>query len=522
MITRRRVIGGALALVGCGEVPRPPLDGRIANHDAATRGHRVRDARPTTGRPEGRVDVLIVGAGVAGLSAAWQLHRRGFGGTVRIIDVGDGPGGTSAAGAGPHGPHPTGAHYVTLPNPEAVDFRALLADLGVITGFEADGRPRFDPTALCFAPEERLWVRGRWFDGLWPSALCTPEDERQLEAFEAEVAGWRSRVGADARPAFAVPVAASSLDPEIRALADVTFATWLDGRGYSSPALRWKLSYDVRDDYGADVDAISAWAGLHYHAARRPDPAERDLGTRVLTWAEGNGWLIRAMTARFPWAVEPKLVARAISPGEGGVQVLVDREGEVGEIRAGAVILAVPSTVAGRLVGREGWRGPDAAPWRVAALAVSRRPGGAGALPAWDNVVYGAKGLGYIDAGHNALRIVDDGPRMLVYYAPVPGVPAEARRGLLGATWEAEAAGVLDDLSGAVPELAAITSRIDVWHHGHGTIVPAVGLHAPGRLAAFAEGWPSGVFVAHTDLSGLSLFEEAHFHGVRAADRVLG
>jgi hypothetical protein len=357
---------------------------------------------------------------------------------------------------------------------------------------------------------------------LWPSALCTAEDEQQREAFEAEVAGWRTRIGSDGRPAFAVPVAASSVDPEIRALADVAFSTWLESRGYTSPALRWKLSYDVRDDYGADVDAISAWAGLHYHAARRPDPAEKDLGTRVLTWAGGNGWLVEAMRARLPWVVQSRVVARAVVGGEGDLRVIVDREGDLGEIRSGAVILAVPSTVAGRLVGRDGWRGPDAAPWRVAALAVSRRPAGPGAAPAWDNVVYGARGLGYVDAGHNALRIVDDGPRMLAYYAPLLGPPAEARRGLIGATWEAEAQGVLDDLSAAVPELAGITSRIDVWHHGHGTIVPAVGLHAPGRLAAYAEGWPRGVVVAHTDLSGLSLFEEAHYHGVRAADRVLG
>lgn len=521
MITRRGAIGGALALVACGEAPRAPIDGRIANHGDAARGHRVREARPTSGRPDGRVDVLIVGAGVAGLSAAWRLAKRGFSGTVRIVEVGEGPGGTAAGATGPRGPHPTGAHYVTLPSPEAVDFRQMLADFGVITGFDADGRPRYDPTALCFAPEERLWVRGRWFDSLWPSALCTAEDERQRAAFEAEVVAWRDRIGADGRPAFAVPVASSSGDPEIRALADRSFAAWLTARGYDSLALRWKLSYDVRDDYGADLDAVSAWAGLHYHAARRPDPAEPDLGTRVLTWASGNGWLVDALRARIPWAVEPRIVARAVDVGPGGLRVLVDRDGDLGEIGAGAVILAVPSSVAGRLVGRDGWRGPDTAPWRVAALSVTRRPAGPGAPPAWDNVVYGAAGLGYVDAGHNALRRFDDGPRTLVYYAPVAGPPAEARAGLLGATWEAEAQRVLDDLAPAVPEIAAITERIDVWHHGHGTVIPAVGLHGPGRLDALAAGWPERVFVAHTDLSGLSLFEEASFHGIRAADAVL-
>ena len=51
-------------------------------------------------------------------------------------------------------------------------------------------------------------------------------------------------------------------------------------------------------------------------------------------------------------------------------------------------------------------------------------------------------------------------------------------------------------------------------------MVPGVGLHQGVGLAALAE--PVGrVHFAHTDLSGLSLFEEASWHGVRAAEEVL-
>ncbi len=57
--------------------------------------------------------------------------------------------------------------------------------------------------------------------------------------------------------------------------------------------------------------------------------------------------------------------------------------------------------------------------------------------------------------------------------------------------------------------------------HGHGMVRPSVGfLSAPSRLRARATA-KDRLFFAHSDLSGLSLFEEAQYRGVAAADRAL-
>jgi hypothetical protein len=45
-----------------------------------------------------------------------------------------------------------------------------------------------------------------------------------------------------------------------------------------------------------------------------------------------------------------------------------------------------------------------------------------GAAPSWDNVLYGAPGLGYVDARHQSLSPVP-GPTVLTYYRALGDVP---------------------------------------------------------------------------------------------------
>ncbi|MFN7146660.1 MAG: NAD(P)-binding protein, partial [Myxococcota bacterium] len=469
-----------------------------------------------------RADVVVVGAGVAGLCAAWRLAGQGL--TVRLLELWSAPGGTAIAGDGPRGPHPWGAHYLTLPGPDAVHVRRILRELGVITGFDAEGHPAYAGDALCLAPEERIWDGGEWIEGLWPTAHATAADRAQRDAWEGIVADFRDRVGADGRPAFTIPIAKSSRDPAIRALADVSFADWLDEQGLTAPVLRWSLEYATRDDYGASLADTSAWAGLHYFCARRPDPSDaRDLGTHVLTWPAGNGWLVERLVPRAGVPVETGVIVRAVEVSDAGARVWAERAGtgDVVGIDAGAVVLAVPTRLARHLLptlpGGDAPL-PDQAPWRVAQLHVSALPTAHGVPTAWDSVIYGAASLGYVTSSHQ--RGTYGGPGVLTWYEPLLGDPAAARRALLPETWEQARDHVLDDLAPSHPDLLDVLERLDVWHWGHGTVRPAPGLHAVGRLDRLLALHPR-VHLAHTDLSGVSLFEEASFHGVRAAEAVL-
>ncbi|MEL6716853.1 MAG: FAD-dependent oxidoreductase, partial [Planctomycetota bacterium] len=81
-------------------------------------GHALRDGTLRSGSAEARERrrVVVVGGGVAGLSAAWRLARAGWE-DVTVLELarevgGTSRGGSNAAPGGPRVPHPFGAHYL--------------------------------------------------------------------------------------------------------------------------------------------------------------------------------------------------------------------------------------------------------------------------------------------------------------------------------------------------------------------------------------------------------------------------
>jgi hypothetical protein len=178
----------------------------------------------------------------------------------------------------------------------------------------------------------------------------------------------------------------------------------------------------------------------------------------------------------------------------------------------------MPHFVASRVAPEVGSaKGFSYAPWVVANVTTSRRPRGKGVPLAWDNVSSASESLGYVVATHQEAS-GPAGPSVLTWYMPLSAQsPAEARKAMLArplADWQRT---VSDDLLAMNPDLAGAIERIDVWRWGHAMIRPTPGfITGPARAAALATKPP--LFLAHSDLSGLSLFEEAHWRGLVAAE----
>ncbi|WP_066716981.1 FAD-dependent oxidoreductase [Sphingomonas pituitosa] len=521
---RRTVLGlgaGAVAVTGAGLAaaldrgePLPP--GGLGGADLA-RGHRLRDGGfPAPSRFE-EVDLVIAGGGIAGLSAGWRLQDAGFT-RFRLLELEDQVGGNARGGRNAVSAYPLGAHYLPVPNREAKAVRHLLRQLGILTG-ERDGVPVYDPEQLCADLQERLLWQGRWQEGLVPRTGLSAQDRADLAAFERAMAAYSTRIGSDGKPAFAVPMAYSSRDADLVTLDRLDFASWLDQQGWRSPVLRAHVRYAMRDDYGTEPHEVSAWAGVHYFAGRRGWTVD-GAGDNELTWPEGNARLARGLAGFFPDRIAAGHIVHHVA--QEGAAVLVDSFDVAAQVtvrtRARAAILAMPQFLARRVCPSVGAAEAFSyAPWLVANVTVDRLPGGRGVPLAWDNVSSTSNALGYVVATHQA---PDAFPRstVLTWYLPLSDMPpAVARRLLLERSADEWKAIVRDDLLAMHPELADAIRGIELWRWGHAMIRPT-----PGFLARGAAVRPQPpLFLAHSDLSGLSLFEEAHYQGVLAAEAAM-
>jgi len=498
-LSRRDVLtaflGAPFAALACRERALPLPPGELVG--ASDRiGHRLREgAIPPPSRWETH-DVVIAGGGIAGLAAAWRLHQAGVRDVV-LFELEPALGGTARSGRS----FPWGAHYIVAPSPENHTLIRLLDEMGVIENGEVAEQ------FLCRDPQERVFYRGRWYEGLYLHAGASHEDLRQLRAFEAEIARWSAWRDARGRRAFDIPVAQCSDDAEVTALDRISMREWMDSRGFNSPRLRWLIEYATRDDYGALLGDTSAWAAVFYFASREQRP--------FITWPEGNGRAV-AHLARFAQPRTGWLVTNIAANGD----VIAVRGGEAVGVHARHVIFAGPQFVARRVIPtRETSSEFTYGSWMVANLALRDRPVSPGFPLAWDNVLYDSPSLGYVVSTHQ--QGIDRGPTVLTYYYALCGSDVHRERErLLAAGRDAWAEVALADLSRAHPDIRMLTERVDVMRWGHAMIRPRPGFVWSNARRRAAE--PHGaIHFANTDLSGVALFEEALFHGVRAAEEIL-
>jgi len=525
------VAGAPLAALGACAPARPAWTSRWVGA-AAERGHRLREPAPV-GPPAltRRAGVLVVGAGIAGLAAARALAKAGID-DVHLLDLEDTPGGNSRGHRLGGIDCPLGAHYLPTPGDSAVEVIELLEELGLRR--REHGRVVYDERHLCHSPQERLYIAGHWHEGLLPPIDALPAAQRastlaQYRRYAATIE--RLRTGR----AYDVPTARAAWTPEHAALDATSFGAWLDAQGYDAPALRWYLDYCCRDDYGAGAAQVSAWAGVHYFASRHGFHAPGEGGEPsddVLTWPQGNAWLSERLAAPLGDRIHTGQVVQAVVAGRHGVEVdcWSVPAGRPERWSAALVVLAVPLFVARRLLDTPPAALVEAAatlrhaPWLVANLHLATplddRPG---APPSWDNVLHGSPGLGYVDAMHQSTR-PHPGPTVLTAYwalgGDAPGDLTAQRRRLLEQPAAAWAEAVVADLARAHADLPARVAQVDLMRYGHAMTVPAPGMRSSAALHALAA-TTGRVHHAHADLSGYSIFEEAMYHGHRAAAAVV-
>lgn len=531
-ISRRHflALAASSSLVACGRVPDFSRFSRWGQKisiytPGMAEGHRLRSGQPFAPPvKEIHTDILILGSGAAGLTAAWQLAKQDRFDFLLV----EGPewGGNAAEGRLGDQVYPRGAHYLPLPSLESTHIRELLTEMGVI---EQGGEiPHFDEAVLVHSPEERLWINGRWQEGVVPR--LGPDDQAQTERFFALTERLKTTTGKDGRRVFVIPLALSSTDPAWQSLDQQSFASWLQSHRYDAPGLLWYLNYCCRDDYGSELGQTSAWAGLHYFASRNGHAANAADGA-VLTWPNGLYPLIRYMGSRLKPQQRLAGMASQVKETASGIEALIwdQSTGQSQRILAKKVIMAMPLHVAQKLLPLASYgflpeNMPAHAAWMVSNFLLDHYPAETGQLPlAWDNVLYQGKGLGYVVSGHQLIRAAKPEKTVFTaYHALSADSPQAARQWLQSADTDALynlAASDLHTIYGW--RWRQYIQEAEITLRGHAMASPSPGFLTNPGLHALRE-QKDKVLFAHSDLSGLSVFEEASWWGYRAAKLAAG
>jgi hypothetical protein len=140
----------------------------------------------------------------------------------------------------------------------------------------------------------------------------------------------------------------------------------------------------------------------------------------------------------------------------------------------------------------------------------------------WDNVVYQEPGLGYVVSTHQDIRVRPPEKTVFTAYVALSDrTPEAARKWMMKAAPDELVDMASVDLKSAYGwRFAPCVERVDITLRGHAMAAPLPGFRSNEGLKALREA-DGPVLFAHADLSGFSVFEEAAWWGIRAAERAM-
>ena len=492
---------------------------------SANIGHLLRSSTSAVATEKLQTKIVIIGGGISGLAAARQLLLDNISDFI-LLDLEKEVGGNAKSGSNEISAFPWGAHYVPIPNNNLTEYIDFLNECGVIKNMDDNKLPTYKEEYLCFDPEERLFINGRWQDGLVPHFGLPANDVAQIDQFLKKMNDYRYSIGTDGKDVFAIPVNESSKDIIYTALDMMTMKEWMTKNNFTSDYLHNYVNYCTKDDFGTAHHKISAWAGIHYFAARK-GKANNANYSDVITWPEGNGFLVNKLKALCLQQTKTNCLATKIITSNN--KVIVDYFDVITQkyfaVQADECIVATPQFVASRLINNEQRTAAvknnfSYSPWMVANIKVNGLKQKEGVAIAWDNVMYDSASLGYIDATHQQLQLYKT-KRNLTYYMPLCVADAIAERKQAQEKTHADWVKLIcADLERVHEDIEEQTEEINVMVWGHAMIQPLPGFITGEVRRNIAQSINERIHFAHTDIAGISIFEEAFYQGINAAKKI--
>lgn len=502
---------------------KPKYNTRIAGANSKT-GHLLRENRFPLPTHTEELNTLIVGGGIAGLSAARWLKKNNFS-DFKLFELDTAIGGNSKGGKNAISNYPFAAHYLPIPNEKYKELIEFLHEHEIITGFDDKGLPIYNEYYICFEPHERFWFRGKWQDALPPKIGLSKEEEEELIRFLKTTETYKQALGNDNLPAFTIPLELSSKDELFMQLDNITIADYLKRENYKSNFLVWYINYCCKDDFGSSIHDTSAWAAFHYFACRN-GKASNATSIDVLTWPEGNHFLTKKLEHNLKEHIFIQQLTYKVEKenNKWNCYVYDVQKNTSTKYVCNQVIMATPQFVNKRILAFEtgvDWNSFTYYPWIVANVSLkNKKELNGGQDLAWDNVLYNSKSLGYVNACHQNFDQHSDKTVLTYYYNFSEQLAKTERENIYQNNelyWQKF---IVEDLKKVHPKIEELIIDIEVNVLGHGMISPTKNFrNNPSRK--ILENGLENLFFAHSDISGISIFEQAFHRGITAANQVL-
>lgn len=320
---------------------------------------------------------------------------------------------------------------------------------------------------------------------------------------------------------FDIPIKKISKDQKYRDLDTITMGNWLIEQKFTSEELFEYVNYCCKDDFGIGIDFVSAWAGLFYFAARKHDASSNE---NVLTWPEGNGRLATHLAKFANNKTKKNHLVYEVKQNKNAVEVLCfdAKNNKSVMYKSDKVICCTPQYINSYLFkDRKTSAKFQYAPWFTATISLKKESDLNNSEFYWDNVIYKSKGLGYIYNQHQTVNQIIENKSLTYYYSFSNADLKAARKGFLKMKEEEIKKIIISDLSIAHPNIENEIESIEIYKIGHGMISPTPNFIFSEEKEMAAKDIDNKIFFAHSDLSGISVFEEAFHQGIDVINQIL-
>jgi protoporphyrinogen oxidase len=284
-------------------------------------GHLVLESRAFPVTKNLRTNYLIAGGGIAGMSAAWQLRNEDF----LLFELSDMLGGTSASSMFGDVPVCHGAHYdLSYPSNYGTETLQMLEDLKIIKYDTFSDSWEFVDKQYLIPKirESRTFAYGAFRKDVLPEGT-----ERTV--FTKLVSEFAGKMVMPTR----------LIDVQYRYLNEISFLNWLQEQMQVSEEFIEGLDYNMKDDYGAGAQTVSALAGIHYFTCRPyfTQPVE------LFSPPEGNAYFINKIQAQLPpQNIFKSHVVKLIHERDDGfdVEIIDGQKGEITMVKCVRIVYA--------------------------------------------------------------------------------------------------------------------------------------------------------------------------------------